>query len=314
MGSELRVPLVKQRCRRGVGSLAGLLMLTWWLAPPPVGGQELEPRAYRTIPVGLNFVLFTYIYSTGNVVTDVASPLQDLDLDLSIVTVSYMRSLGLFGRSSSFSVSVPYGFITGSGRFQGELVSDSRSGAADTQMRLVVNLLGGPAMTPKEYAEFGQRRNLGVSLTVVPPSGQYDPTRFVNFGSNRWSFKPEIGYSSIKGRWILDAAIGVWLFTDNDNYVGLKREQDPIGSFQAHLSYNFTPSIWLALDTNYFTGGRNTIGGDEKADLQRNSRVGLTLSLPLRPRHSLRLAAETGAITSIGADFDRVRISYLYRW
>jgi hypothetical protein len=283
-------------------------------APPPASGQELEPRAYRTIPVGLNFVLFTYIFSSGNVVTDVASPVQDLDLDLSIATVSYLRSLGLFGRSSSFTISVPYGFISGSGRLQGELIADSRSGAADTRMRLLVNLLGGPAMNPKEYAEFGQRRNLGASVTVIAPSGQYDPTRFVNFGTNRWSFKPEIGYSSIRGRWILDAAVGVWFFTTNDNFVGTKREQDPIGSFQAHLSYNITPRFWLALDANYFTGGRTTINGEDKADLQRNSRIGVTLSLPLRPRQSLRLAAETGAFTSIGADFDRVSISYLYRW
>ncbi len=301
---------------RGVGGfVAGLLMLASTLAAPPsASGQELEPRAYRTIPVGLNFVLFTYIFSSGNVVTDVASPVQDLDLNLSIATVSYLRSLGLFGRSSSFTISVPYGFISGSGRLQGELVSDSRSGAADTRMRLLVNLLGGPAMSPKEYAEFGQRRNMGASVTVIAPSGQYDPTRFVNFGTNRWSFKPEIGYSSIRGRWILDAAVGVWFFTTNDNFVGAKREQDPIGSFQAHLSYNIKPRFWLALDANYFTGGRTTINGEDKADLQKNSRIGLTLSLPLRPRHSLRLAAETGAFTSVGADFDRVRISYLFGW
>jgi len=308
------VSFVKLRFRGAVGFAVGLWVLASALAASPVSAQELEPRAYRTIPVGLNFVLFTYIYSSGNVVTEPAAPLQDLDLDVSIFGVSYLRSLGLFGRSSSFSISVPYGIISGSGRFQGELVEDSRSGAAATRMRLVVNLLGGPAMTPKEYAEFGQRRNLGVSLTMIPPSGQYDTTRFINFGTNRWAFKPEIGYSSIKGRWILDAALGVWLFTTNDNYVGLKREQDPIGSIQAHLSYNFTPRIWMALDVNYFTGGRSKLGGLERSDLQRNSRVGLTLSLPLKPRHSLRLAAETGAFTNIGADFDRLLISYLYRW
>lgn len=305
--------LVKLGCRGAAGIVVALLVLTSTVAMP-TAAQELEPRAYRTIPVGLNFVLFTYIYSSGNVVTEPAAPLQDLDVDLSIFNVAYLRSLGLFGRSSSFTISVPYGFISGSARFQGELVEDSRSGAAATRMRLVVNLLGGPAMTPKEYAEFGQRRNLGVSLTVVPPSGQYDTTRLINFGTNRWAFKPEIGYSSIKGRWILDAALGVWLFTTNDNYVGLTREQDPIGSFQAHLSYNFTRRIWLALDANYYTGGRTTLGGEENADLQKNSRIGLVLSLPLRPKHSLKLAVETGAYTSIGADFDRARISYLYQW
>lgn len=312
--SCFRVSSTRPRLRDAVGGVVVILLLCSAVVATPASGQELEPRAYRTLPVGLNFVLFTYIFSSGNVITEATSPLQDLNVDLSIVSVSYLRSLGLFGRSSSFTVSVPYGFISGSARVQDEIIADSRSGAADTRMRLAVNLLGGPAMTPKEFAEFGQRRNLGVSLTVIAPSGQYDPTRLINFGSNRWSFKPEIGYSSVRGRWILDAAVGVWLFTANDDFVGTTREQDPIGSFQAHLSYDITPRIWLALDANYYTGGRTTIDGDLQTDLQRNSRVGLTLSLPLGRRQSLRLAAETGAFTAIGADFDRAVISYLYRW
>ena len=32
--------------------------------------QELEPRAYRTLPVGLNFVVLDYSFSTGAVVTE----------------------------------------------------------------------------------------------------------------------------------------------------------------------------------------------------------------------------------------------------
>jgi hypothetical protein len=42
--------------------------------------------------------------------------------------------------------------------------------------------------------------------------------------------------------------------------------------------------------------------------------VGLTLSLPLEGPHSLKVAAETGAYTSIGADFDMLSVAYQYRW
>ena len=276
--------------------------------------QELEPRAYRTAPVGMNFIMATYSFSSGNILTDATAPVEDLDIDIHTAIVSYLRTLGLFGRSSSIAFNLPYGYVTGSGRVAGEVVTGSRAGAADFRARMVVNLVGGPAMTPQEFAKVGQRRNIGVSLTVVAPTGQYDPTRLVNFGTNRWSFKPEIGYSSIKGRWILDAAIGVWYFTDNDDFLGVTREQDPIGSFQAHLSYDITPKIWMSLDANYFTGGRTTLGGELKDDLQRNSRIGLTLSLPLRRRQTLRLSGATGAFTSFGADFDQFQVSYLYRW
>ena len=277
--------------------------------------QELEPRAYRTLPTGLNFMVVSYSYSTGNVVVEATSPISDLDLRLSIVSAGLLRSFGIAGRSSSVTVLVPYGFISGSAVVGGATISDARSGAADLKVRLAVNLLGGPALSPKEFASYRQRRNVGVSLTAVPPTGQYDPSRLINFGSNRWGFKPEVGYSSIKGRWILDAAAGVWFFTDNDEFFrGTTRSQDPIGSLQAHLSYSFRNRVWIALDGNYYTGGRSTVDGVLQADLQRNSRWGLTLSVPLAKRHSLKLAADTGALTSIGADFDRLTVSYQVRW
>ena len=262
----------------------------------------------------MNFILATYSLSSGNVLTDPTAPVEDLDIDIHMAVVSYLRTLGLFGRSSSITVSLPYGYVTGSARVQNEIVTGSRAGAADFRGRVVVNLLGGPAMTPQEFAKHERGRTIGVSLTLAAPTGQYDPTRLVNFGTNRWSFKPEIGYSSVKGRWILDAAAGVWFFTDNTDFLGVRREQDPIGSFQAHLSYDITQKIWISLDANYFTGGRTTLAGELKDDLQRNSRIGFTLSLPLKPRHSLRLAAATGAFTSFGADFDQFLMAYLYRW
>lgn len=280
----------------------------------PAISQELEPRAYRAAPVGFNFLLASYSWSSGNVLVDPTVPIEDLNVDLHAVVVSYLRTLRLFGRSSSFTVSVPYAYITGSARVEGDLVTASRAGSADLRMRIVVNLLGGPAMTREEFAKQPRGRSMGVSLTVLAPTGQYDPTRIINFGANRWGFKPEIGYSSIKGRWILDAALGVWLFTVNDDFLGLEREQDPIVSFQGHLSYDITKKIWMSIDANYFTGGRTTTGGELKDDLQKNSRVGLTLSLPLRPGHSLRVAVATGAFTRIGADFDHLLVSYLYRW
>jgi len=277
--------------------------------------QELEPRAYRTLPVGLNFVVLGASFSTGAVVTEAGSPIQDLSVNVTMFSIGYLRSFGFLGRSSSLTVGVPYAYLTGSAVLDGEVVSGSRSGSADLRVRWAVNLLGGPALSPKEFAGYRQGRNLGVSLAVSAPTGQYDFSRLINFGANRWAFKPEIGYSSIRGRWIFDFAAGVWFFTDNSDFLGgSKRSQDPIGSLQAHVSYNFESGIWLALDANYFTGGRSTIDDTANADLQRSSRVGLTLSLPLGGPHSLKLAAQTGAYTSIGADFDLLSAAYQYRW
>ena len=73
------------------------------------------------------------------------------------------------------------------------------------------------------------------------------------------------------------------MFTDNTNFYGGKvRSQDPIGALQLHAIYTFRPRLWLALDGTYYTGGRTTINGTANYDLQQNSRVGLTLSVPLK--------------------------------
>ena len=44
----------------------------------------------------------------------------------------------------------------------------------------------------------------GVSIRVVAPTGQYDPAKLINYGSNRWAFKPEIGLSQRRGHWVVD--------------------------------------------------------------------------------------------------------------
>lgn len=284
-------------------------------AAHPAEAQELEPRAYRTLPSGIDFLVFAYGYSSGNVVLDPSIPVEDLQTEIHSGVLGWLRSFGIASRSSSFTLTVPYVHMSASGLLQGQFQQGSRTDWADSRARLAVNLLGGPALTPKEFARFEQKRALGVSLTVSMPTGQYSPSYVINFGANRWGFKPEIGYSSVKGNWIFEGAAGVWLFTTNDSgFGGTTIRQDPILSLQAHLSYNLPRGIWLGLDANYFEGGRLVTDGQPGGDIQKNSRVGLTLSVPLRPKHSLKFAAHAGAVTRIGADYDIGTIAYQYQW
>ncbi len=291
-----------------VGALAAL-------APAiSAGAQDLEPRAYRSLPTGLNFLVVSLGRSEGNVIFDPSLPIKDLEAEIDTAIAAYFRSLSLWGRSASVTAIVPFVNVRATGLLEGELVGGRRSGTGDLRLRLAVNLLGGPALSPEEFRDYRQRRNVGVSLAISAPTGQYDSSRLINFGSNRWGFKPEIGYSSIRGRWILEAAAGVWLYTTNDDFVGVSREQDPIGSFQTHISYSFKPGLWLALGGTYFTGGLTRVDGIERSDLQKNARIGLTLSIPVGQRQSVKVATHTGAFTRVGADFDVATLSYQLGW
>ena len=285
------------------------------LAAGPAAAQELEPRAYRALPTGLDFIQFVYSFSSGNVVVDPSVPLEDLQLEIHTTTLAYLRTFGFAGRSASFSIAAPYVYISGSGLLNGQFTEGSRTGWADVRARLTVNLVGGPAMSLREFAQFNQRRTLGIGLTVAMPTGQYSSSNLINIGANRWGFKPEIGYSSVRGNWILEVAVGAWFFTNNnDGFGGTTRRQDPLTSVQGHLSYNFRSGYWLGLDGNFFAGGQSSVDGVDKQDRQKSSRVGLTLSIPLKQRHALKLAAHTGAFTRTGADFDIGTIVYQYRF
>jgi hypothetical protein len=52
-----------------------------------------------------------------------------------------------------------------------------RSGLFNTTLRFSVNLVGGPAMDVADFRKWQQKTIVGVSLRVVAPIGQYDPTK-----------------------------------------------------------------------------------------------------------------------------------------
>lgn len=277
--------------------------------------QELEPRAYSPNPVGLNFATVGYAHSSGDVLFDVSLPLSDVHASLDAVTVGYGRTFGLFGRGAAVLLGLSQVWGDVAGNIGEDRRSTSRTGLADARARLTVNLLGGEALSPAEFAKREPGPLLGASLIVVAPTGEYLPDRLINIGSNRWAFKPELGFSYPVGRWYFDVAAGVWLFTGNDDfYGGSRREQDPVTALQGHVVYVFRPRLWLAVDATYYEGGRTVIDGVPRADLQANSRIGLTLAVPLTARQSLKFAWSEGATTRIGGDFGSYGVVWQYAW
>ena len=295
-----------------LGPFVGALALT---ATVPAFAQELEPRAYSPNPTGANFVVVGYGHSRGDVVFDPSLPFSDVSARLNSSTLLYGHTFGFCGRAASAAIVLPYVWGSLEGQVGETRRAITRSGLADARLRLTANLIGGPALAPKEFAQRRPRTTLGASLQLAAPSGQYDPAKLINIGANRWSLKPEFGVSHPTGRWALEFYAGAWLFSDNtDFYGGSRREQQPIGTFQGHASYSFRPRLWLAGDATYYTGGRTTVNGGAKSDTQSNSRLGVTLAVPTGRRHSLKVAWATGFTTRLGGDFDTLAIGWQVLW
>jgi hypothetical protein len=285
------------------------------VAPWNAAAQELEPGAYWPLPSGLNIATIVNTFQSGDLAFDPAAPIDEASATINTTALSFTRAFALAGRSANVGMAVPLVGGHVEGLYLGEPAEVDRFGQGDPRLRLAMNLYGAPAMTPQEFAAYRLQTLVGVSVTVAPPLGQYDSAKLINLGTNRWSFKPEVGFSRGFGQWVVEAMAGVWLFTDNDDFFGgSTRTQDPIAATQFHLTYRFTRRMWLAADANYFTGGQTTIGGRRNIDLQRNSRVGATFSAAIGRGHAIRVAANRGARTTIGADFTAIGIGYNFAW
>ena len=296
-------------------SLRTVLIVVLLALPAYASAQELEPGAYWPIPRGLNILTVVNNFNWGDVAFDPSAPIDEASAKVNTTAFSYTRAFQLGERSANFGLVVPV--VTGhvEGRYLGEPAEVNRFGPGDPRIRVAVNLYGAPAMTPPQFVKYQQRTLVGVSITVAPPLGQYDSAKLINLGTNRWSFKPEVGFSRTNGKWVLEAMAGAWIFTDNDDFLGGRtRQQDPIGAVQVHVTYRFQRGMWLAADANYFTGGKTTIGGQQNLDLQRNSRIGATFSRALDRHQAIRMSVSRGAYTTIGADFTSIAVAYNYAW
>ena len=299
---------------RGAPASSGLAALVF-AGAIGAGAQELEPRAYSPSPTGANYILIAYGRTAGDVVFDPAVPITDVEAAVNMGALFYGRTFGLFGRSASAAVQLPYAW----GDIEGDVFETRtkvhRSGLADARFRITANLVGGPALAPKEFAQRTPRTTLGASLVVVAPTGQYDPSKLVNISTNRWVFKPELGLSHPAGRFLMDVYAGAWLFTANpDFFGGSRREQAPLFTFQTHVSYTLRPRLWVAANATYYTGGQTTVDGVRKADLQRNSRYGFTVAVPIKRRSGIKVSWARGLTTRIGGDFDTLAVGYQFLW
>ena len=277
--------------------------------------QSIEPRSLSNAPIGSSFVIVGAAVTDGGLSTDPALPLTDPELRTTSGVIAYARFFDFFGKSAKFDIIAPYTFLSGEARFNGEPVEREISGLADPALRLAVNFYGAPALTAEEFATYRQGLIFGGSVQVTPPVGQYDETRLVNIGMNRWTVKTELGVSRAIAAWTFEFKGAATLFTDNDDFFGgRKREQEPIYSSQGHAIYNFRGGRWASFDVTWFTGGQTTLDGASKNDLQRNWRAGATFAFPINPKNSIKLYASRGLSARTGNDFDLLGIAWQRRW
>ena len=278
-------------------------------------GQELEARAYAPNPVGARFLVLSYAHSDGDMLLNASSPIKDFEVRANTYSAGIGGTFALWDRLASAALVVPYIDGAATGLVNGIPERVDREGTSDLRLRLTLSLLPGSAQSVADFMRAAPDRTLGVSLVVNAPSGEYFDDKLVNLGTNRWALRPEFGGSRRFGRWNLDGSLGVWLYGDNDEFLGNKeRSQEPVTTLQGHLSYTFAPRLWLGASGTWYTGGTTSVDGVSDRNRQGNSRAGLTLAIPVGQQNSVKLAWSKGVTARFGGDLETYSLTWQYLW
>jgi len=287
---------------------------------PPQALAQMPGRFYWKPLSGANAVPVIFNSISGN--TNPFDPshmvMPDANLDTNMAMVGYASVFDLADRAAMAAVILQMGNI--SGGVAG--VTETSRGFGDPMLEFTYNLIGPKAQKNiPDVLRYQPGFSLDVLIDVVLPIGEYDSSQQVNLGQNRWYTRIGTPVVWQLGDWVpgrrttLELLPVVWLFGDNNDFTGKKLKTDPMFQLDAHLTRDFTQTLWGALDFTYYKGGGSTINGVAGGNLN-NVGVGLTLGYTINDNLGLTVGYKTTLNDSKPTDvrMDAFMFTLVYGW
>jgi hypothetical protein len=255
------------------------------------------------------------------------------DADADIMIANWSRHLTLFQRPSTLTATlvggsvdldvntslVPPGFLPGVA--PGSSFSQSASGYGDPAVQLDVNLFGTPPLkSTVDLLNYEPTWTLDAAVMLSAPLGEYDDDKLVNMGLNRWygryamPFKYHFGVFSPGYMSSLELTPSVWLFSENDDFMGQKLENDPLWQLEGHLTHDFTASLFGSLDVLYRSGFQSEIDGVEVGDEVDIGNFGFTLNFQTTDNITIRTSYSSNVFGDSNLDNSLIRMQFIYAW
>jgi hypothetical protein len=268
-------------------ALAALLLLPGLLlAPGSARAQGEGPRVYALAPVGLNAVSVTYMRMSSNYNFAQDILIQNADIKSNVWAFNYNRFFNVGGRFAEIWITPIVGDVSGSVKLLPGASSilppgiqvPTVSGWADPYVAFRIGLVGAPALKLPEFAKYKPGFQVYALLGANIPIGDYESSRPVNLGTNRWAIRAGVPMVQAWARpgktTLLEVNPGFYFYTANNDPYGLaeKRTQKPLFVVESHLTQNLTPRFWVGVDLRYQAGGETTT--DSRADDNANNHAG----------------------------------------
>ena len=252
----------------------------------------------------------------------------DADTDATLFIANYARHLVLFDRQSALLFGVAGGSVDVAGNVNSSIsptpgltYNESASGYADPFIQLDVNLFGTPPLKRNfELLDYEPTWTIDVAAMLALPIGAYDSDKLVNLGQNRWfgrialPVKYHFGVFAPGYMSSFELTPSVWLFAENDDFMGQKLENDPMLQLEAHLTSDFTRSFWGSLDLLYRGGFQSKIDGVETGDELDIGDLGFTLNFQVDDNLGIRTGFSSNVFGDDNLNNSMIRLQLVYGW
>ncbi len=301
-----------------------MTMLAMGALCPPQALAQMPARFYLDTLSGSNAVPLIFESISGNTNPFDSAHIVDpgAELDATMALVGYAHTFSLFDRAAMGAIILPMGRISGDVTVGALTVNQSASGFGDPMLEFSLNLIGPPAQKNiPDVLRYQPGFSVDLLADLALPIGEYDNDQSLNIGQNRWYGRLGMPIIWQLGPWVpgrrttLEFLPAVWLFGDNDDYVGQTLETDPLFQLDAHLTRDLTEHFWGSLDGVWFYGGEASVNGVSGEKLN-NVGVGLTLGYQINDNLNLTVGYKSTINDDAPDDLrmDSFIVSLVYGW
>jgi len=291
---------------------------------PPNASAQVPARFYWKTLDGGNAVPLIVNSISGN--TNPFDPahvvVPGASFDATLALTGYARTFSAFDRSAMAAIILPMGRVSGDVTVAGKTFNQSADGFGDPMLEFAINILG-----PKSQKNLADvlRYEPGFSVDLLAdlalPIGEYHSNQPLNLGQHRWYGRVGMPVVWQLGAWVpgrrttLEFLPAVWLFGNNNDYLGQTLKTDPMFQLDAHLTRDFTERFWGSLDAAWYSGGQASINGVAGTKLS-NLGVGLTLGYQINDNLNLTFGYKSTVNDNAPSDLrmNGFMISLVYGW
>ncbi len=304
--------------------LVAFTMLAMGLLCPPQALAQLPARFYWKTLSNANAVPLVFESLSGN--TNPFDPAHtvtpDANFDATMAMACYAHTFALFDRAAMGVIILPMGRISGDVTVAGKTATQSTRGYGDPMLEFDINVFGPKAQKNiPDVLRYEPGLSVDVLTDLALPIGEYDNDQPLNIGQNRWYGRLGLPIVLQLGPWVpgrrttLEFLPAVWLFGNNNDYVGKTMETDPMYQLDAHLSRDFTETFWASIDATWYTGGKATIDG-VSGDKLNNIGLGLTLGYNINENMNLTFGYMSTINDNASDDLhmDKFMLTLVYGW